>query len=191
MKNRDLLMEALPPVLGALLLAGVVHILAIFAMPSLSHSDAWTRLAATGQANRFMLLAREDDDAPPLPFEDPRTFISICRFDISSGPVRVQANFTGDGLVVTSFHDRYGSAFYGLTDRGGLRGRLDALIVSQAQLEELEANAPDDEPAQELRLASPTMEGFVIARSVIVDATDAQAAKARLTGFSCTQSASR
>jgi hypothetical protein len=99
-------------------------------VPRLSTLDAWDRLAGAGPLNRFTLIERGANGELPLPFEDPRTFIAVCRYDISNGPVRVRADFSSDGLVVMSFHDRHGATFYGLTDRGGLRGRLDALIVA-------------------------------------------------------------
>lgn len=191
MKDRDLLMEWLPPALAALAIAAIVHILAILAVPRLSTVDAWSRLADAGPLNRFTLIERAANGALPLPFEDPRTFIAVCRYDIGAGPVRVRADFSSDGLVVMSFHDRYGATFYGLTDRGGLRGRLDALIVTPAQLAALDEDTPDDEPVQELRLASPTTEGFVVARSVIVDPTDEENARRRLASMTCAAQSTR
>jgi len=99
----------------------------------------------------------------------------------------VSADFSGEGLVIVSLHDRRGAAFYGLNDRGGLRGKLDALVVTGAQLEAIEAATPDDETVQELRLLSSTQVGYVIARSVILDGSDEGAARRRLTSLTCAQ----
>ena len=101
--------------------------------------------------------------------------------------MRVQADFSGDGLVVFSFHDRRGATFYGLNDRGGLRGKLDALVVTGAQLQAIEAETADDEPVQELRLMSPDTRGYVLARSVIVDHADVEGARRRLASITCAQ----
>lgn len=190
-KDRDLLMEWLPTVAGALALGAVVHIIALFAVPYVAGEDAWSRLSRVSEPNRFTLVERDDNGAYPMPFEDPRTFMAVCMFDIRNGPVRVQAEFSGDGLVVMSFHDRQGATFYGLTDRGGLRGKLDALVVTPAQLQALDADSPDDEPIQELRLATPTQEGFVLARSVITDSTDTENARRRLAALTCAQEGAR
>ena len=52
MKDRDLLMEWLPFALGALVLAGLVHIVSILAVPWLSSQDAWSRLARNGRGQQ-------------------------------------------------------------------------------------------------------------------------------------------
>lgn len=187
MKDRDALMEWLPYVLGALVLASLVHIVSVFATPYLSTADAYARLARTMEPNRFAVLDRGPAGGSLLPYEDPRTFVGACLYDLSDGPVRVQADFSGDGLVVVSFHDRRGATFYGLTDRGGLRGKLDALVVTGRQLEEIEARTADDELVQELRLLSPTQTGYVLARSVIVDTADVERARGRLSSLTCAQ----
>lgn len=187
MKDRDLLMEWLPFALGALVLAGLVHIVSILAVPWLSSQDTWSRLARNGEANRFVILPRGPAGESLLPFEDPRTFIAACHYDLRAGPVRVQADFPGDGLIVFSFHERRGATFYGLTDRGGLRGKLDALVVTGAQLQAIEAATADDEPVQELRLMSPDTRGYVLARSVILDHGDVEGARRRLASITCAQ----
>lgn len=187
MKDRDLVMDWLPYVAGALVFAALIHLASIFALPYVSSDDAWSRLSRTMQPNRFTLLERGPAGETLLPFEDPRTFSGACIYDLAAGPVRVTADFSGEGLVVVSFHDRRGAAFYGLNDRGGLRGKLDALVVTGAQLEAIEGATADDETVQELRLLSPTQVGYVIARSVIMDVSDAEAASRRLTSLTCAQ----
>ena len=187
MKDRDFVMDLLPFALGALVFAALVHLASVFATPYVSKDDAWSRLSGALQSNRFAVLERGAAGEQLLPYEDPATFMGACVFDLAAGPVRVTADFTGEGLVIVSFHDRRGSTFYGLNDRGGLRGRLDALIVTDPQLEAIEAATPDDEPVQELRLLSPTPVGYVIARSVIIDRSDVESARRRLAPVSCAQ----
>lgn len=187
MKDRDLIMDWLPYVVGALVFGALVHLASIFALPYFSSDDAWSRLSRAMPPNRFTLLERGPAGETLLPFEDPRTFSGACIYNLAAGPVRVSADFSGEGLVIVSFHDRRGAAFYGLNDRGGLRGKLDALVVTGAQLEAIEAATPDDETVQELRLLSSTQVGYVIARSVILDGSDEGAARRRLTSLTCAQ----
>lgn len=187
MKDRDLIMDWLPFVLGALVFAGLVHLVSILAVPYLSSHDAWSRLSNAMPPNRFVLLERGAAGESLLPYEDPRAFVGACIYDLGEGPVRVQADFSGDGMVIVSFHDRRGAIFYGLNDRGGLRGKLDALIVTAAQREAIDAATPEDEAVQELRLLSPTGTGYVIARSVIVDSSDVEDARRRLSPVTCEQ----
>jgi uncharacterized membrane protein len=186
MKDRDLLMDWLPYGLGVCVVAGITHLAAIFIMPHVAPGDAFARIAAATQPNRFVVLERTPEGGSLLPFEDPRVHVAVCQFDIGGGPVRIQADFASEGLVIMSFHDRRGASFYGLTDRGGLRGKLDAVILDQDQLEAIEAaRSEDDEPVQELRLAAPTRQGFVIARSLILDVADVEAARQRLASLNC------
>lgn len=187
-RDRDLFMDWLPFALGAFVLAALVHLVSVLAVPYFATNDAYGRLAAAGQTNRFALLPRGAAGDTILPFEDPRSFVGACVYDLSGGPVRVQADFTGgDGLVIVLFHDRRGATFYGLNDRGGLRGKLDALVVTGPQLVGIEAATPDDEPVQELRLLSPSSTGYVIARSLILDSSDVEPARRRLSSVTCAQ----
>ena len=95
MKDRDLLMEWLPFVLGALVLAGLVHIVSILAVPWLSSQDAWSRLARNGEANRFTILPRGPAGKSLLPFEDPRTFVAACHYDLQRRPGARAGGFLG------------------------------------------------------------------------------------------------
>jgi uncharacterized membrane protein len=104
--------------------------------------------------------------------------------------VRLRADLSNvDGLLAFSFHDRFGATFYGMTDRSSLRGRIDVLLLTQAQLEAVEALDPEDELPQDLRLVTPGREGFVLVRSLIVEQGDADAARKRLATASCAQEA--
>ncbi|HEY8578947.1 MAG TPA: hypothetical protein VIL72_03620 [Beijerinckiaceae bacterium] len=190
MKRLDGLLGLLPYILGAAMTAAATHLLATLALPHLAPQDAFARLARVAAPNRFVVLEPQTPGAELLPFEDPATVVGVCRFDLRAGPVRVRAEFApDDGLVTFSFRDRRGATFYALTDRGGLRNRLDVVLLTRQQLETLETFDPEDELPQELRLTPPDMDGFVVARSFIQDRLDAPAARRRLAAASCAQEA--
>jgi uncharacterized membrane protein len=146
-------------------LGAMVHLAAILAAPRLATRNADARLAALAQRHVVTVLPLvTPDDA--LPYRDPATALAVCRFDLSEGPVRVRAATPGDLFLSFAFHRPGGGVFYALTDRGATRGQVEALIVTPAQLEALQANDPEDEPARELRLTAPQTTGFVTLRAL-------------------------
>lgn len=174
--------------LAALIVAGLVHILTILAIPNVATRDSYARLASFGQTNRFAPLPKAAPGAELLPMQDPAMARSVCRYDVNGGPVRVRAEISGlDGLLTLSFHDRRGASFYATTDRGGLRGRIDVVLLTLSQRDALEALDPEDEAPQELRLIAPTREGFVLAGSLALDPGDMEAARTRLNLATCAQ----
>ncbi|MFT4097220.1 MAG: hypothetical protein QM651_08835 [Rhodoblastus sp.] len=154
----------LPWALGALFLAGIVHISSIFLMPRLAGNDAYVRLG--GQIQGVTALP-DASTTQSLPFQDQRAEYSVCHYDLDLGATRVRSNVTSDALVAISFHDRTGRIFYSTTDRAALRGRIDVRLLTARQLDAVEASDPEDQTPQELRLTPPTSMGFVLVRALI------------------------
>jgi len=169
MKGRELLSAAafatLPWIAGCLVVAGIVHIASIFIMPQLAPRDAFARMAAAAPLHRQTLLPAT---APGTggPFDDPAFAQGVCRYDLAQGPVRVRATLPPDALMLMSFHGRQGQIYYSMTDRSATRGKLDVLLVTRRQLDVVEANDPEDELPQDLRIITPTLEGFLLFRAL-------------------------
>lgn len=166
MKVRERLLGALPWFLATLIVAGIVHITSILAMPRLATEDAFARIARAAPLHTMTILSDAEDGGRLLPFEDPATMRAVCRFDLRNGPLRLRGKLTGEGLTLMSFRNRFGTAFYAMNDRGTSRGDLNVIVVTRQQLEEIEANDPEDELPSELRLVAPSQEGFVLLRAL-------------------------
>lgn len=154
----------LPWALGALFLAGIVHISSVLLMPSFAQNDAYARLG--GQARGVSALP-DASVAQSMPYQDQQAEYSVCHYDLDLGAARVRSNVTADALVAISFHDRTGRIFYSTTDRAALRGRIDVRLLTPRQLDTVEASDPEDQTPQELRLTPPTQTGFVLVRALI------------------------
>ena len=154
--------RVLPWAAGCLLVAGIVHLSTILMIPRFAERDAY---AALGGSTGGMTLLPSWSERQSIPFQDPAAAMANCRFDLDQGPSRVRY-VAGETLVTLSFHDRTGRIFYSTTDRAGLRGRVDVLLLDAQQLDTLEATDPEDQAPQELRLVPPTRTGFVLVRSV-------------------------
>ncbi len=180
----DLAFATLPWVAGALILAGLVHLASIFAMPRLAEKDAFARISALAPPHRVVLLAPTSahDGAP---FDDPALAQGVCRYDLSQGPVRLRASLAPDALTLFSFHGRHGQIFYSMTDRSATRGKLDVLLLTRQQLDAVEANDPEDELPQDLRIIAPTPEGFLLFRALAEFPGEMPDAQARIQAIAC------
>ena len=174
-----------PLIFGVFVIAGLVHIMSVLIMPQLAPQDAYARLSTLTPVNALSIIGNGDRGREILPFEDPATAIAVCRYDLSAGPLRLKSIFDGQGLVLMSFRNRFGTAFYAMTDRGTSRGRLDVVIATRAQLDAIEALDPEDETPSDLRLVSPSMQGFAMLRALAPEPGQRGEAEARLKAISC------
>ncbi len=72
-------------ILGALLLAGIVHLSTVLAMPQAATQDAYSRLAPLAPVNTAVQLAPPTAQAATMPFMDPAFAVAVCGYDLSSG----------------------------------------------------------------------------------------------------------
>ncbi len=110
---------------------------------------------------------------------------SVCRYDLSGGPVRARAPLGRPGFASLSFHSRRGVVFYALTDRAASKGRMDALIVTPEQMRKLIAHDDEDNPTDDLRIVSPTNEGFVMTRVLSLSPDDFASAADQAAAMTC------
>ena len=186
MRLIDRVIGTIPFLAAIFVIAGIVHIVSVLAMPAVAPQDAVTRLAAVAPpGDGVVLLPPASPGREIMPYEDPSVALGFCRFDLSNGLYRVRTNIDGEHLIALSFHTRSGRVFYATTDRSALRGKIDIAIVNAAQLETLEANDPEDEPAPELRLLSPAATGFLLVRALAERRSELPNAEARVTSVTC------
>jgi uncharacterized membrane protein len=151
-------------ILGAAMIAALVHIVAILIIPLYAANDAFARLSRLGPVNATIALSQPSPQERLIPFGDPAVANAFCRFDLTAGPLRVKAPVDGSGFASLSFHTRRGSIFYAITDRAATRGMLEALVLTDEQLRAVSAKDDEDVPVQELRVVSNASQGFVMMR---------------------------
>ncbi len=109
-----------------LVLAGIVHIAAVLAIPALSEADAVSRARTSENLDHpqsIYAVATGDDPSPPeawLPIPDPAVAVGVCAYNLADGPMRVSAR-TGPLSLSLAAHARRG-AFYAVTDQAAVRG---------------------------------------------------------------------
>ncbi|MFJ5368354.1 hypothetical protein ACIPIA_03945 [Bosea sp. CER48] len=172
--------------LAGLILAAIVHIVAILAVPSLSRRDAadvYRELGTEGHAE-LIPAPGAARGLPALREADPNVAIAICSYDLSAGPVRVVAR-TGTLPLGLTLHQQGGGVIYAITDRAAIRGVLDFLVLTEAQRDERIAEDEEGETSRELRVVSDTTQGLIVARVLVRLPSDKADAEALATGVAC------
>ncbi len=185
-----------PFVLGALLLAGLVHGMSVLLLPYLALDAAAARLSRGAVVNRLDIVTRPDvgnrlDMPQPgvpatadMPFSDPFMLSAVCRFDVSEEPLRLRIP-TGDHFMSVVVITDAGRVVLGLTDKAASRRQLDMLLATPAQIRQLEAQDAEDEPVQELRVPVPTSRGLVLLKALRPLASDGESVRALLARAIC------
>jgi len=172
--------------LAGLILAAIVHIVTVLAIPALSRHDA---------AHAYRELGN-DGHAEPVPWPgnarglpvlreaDPNVVTAICNYDLSAGPMRIAAR-TGSLPLGLTLHRRGGGVLYAITDRAAIRGTLEFLVMTEAQRDERIAADEEGETSRELRIVSDTEQGLIVARVLQRLPSDRADAEALATGVAC------
>lgn len=171
--------------LCAFVLAAIVHLVAVLAIPYLAEKDAFSRLRGTLSADKSELVAAPGDRSTWIPYPDPNLALSTCAYTLDEGPVRVSAR-TGPLFQSLSLHARGGGVFFAITDRAAIRGALDLVVMTQRQLDEALAGEDPDEPSRDVRIVSPRREGLVVIRVLAAFPSQRDEATEAAKSVSCT-----
>jgi uncharacterized membrane protein len=149
----------------AAVVAGIVHLSTVLAMPWLATRDGFMRLNGLARDNE-MVLVTADDLSRAVPFSDPALAVAVCRYNLERGPARVRLA-TGSTPVSLAILRKGTGIFHSLSDKAATQGVLDVVIATRAQLERITELDTDDEAIQEIRIASADDIGLVLVRAVV------------------------
>ncbi|QTL04531.1 DUF1254 domain-containing protein [Aquabacter sp. L1I39] len=145
-----------------LVLAGIVHLASVLAMPLLATNNAFARLTRIAPMNGMTLLPDPSPSGMTLPLSDPAFVSAVCLYDLADHPLKVRVPATSDYTSV-SFYTARGVPFYALNDQAAGRViELDLLSPMQR------AALPEDEEitaADRLIVESPSLKGVVLIRA--------------------------
>lgn len=149
---------------AGLLLGGVVHLATVLILPHTATQDAYARLATIAPVNTVVPVPQATPGRAPMPFTDPAFAAAVCRYDLSSGPLKLTAPVTYAYTSVT-FYTRHGVAYYALNDRAAGRRQIELDLMTAEQRSEL----PEEEDvtaADRLIVESPTTTGLIVLRAL-------------------------
>ena len=172
--------------LATLLVAILTHLSAILILPRVAPRDAAHRLDEFGRSEAMALLPRAEPGSSLIPFRDPAVVQGVCFFDLAKSPVRLKTTIEEGRMMTLSFRTRQGQIFYAMTDRAALRGTIDIRLVTEAQLQTIEAGDDEDQGLPtELRLKSPSQRGLIVATALVPRPGDRGDAEALVKAITC------
>lgn len=162
--------------------AVLLHLIIILSLPHFTGLDAYTRILARGDLNRFHLLAAQPDKAG-LSVVDPFMHVAVCSFDVETIPLRLQARGSVPFWSLAIF-DSASNEIFSMNDRTSVGGGLDVVIASPIQLTALRKALPE-QLAQSILVEMPRPDGYAVVRTLAPRRSFDQAAQAFLQEASC------
>lgn len=169
--------------IAGLILAGIIHIVAVLMVPTYAPADAWTRIAAITEPEKFIELSSDPREAAVVPMLDPLMRHIVCRYTLDGPPVRIRATLPGDFWSVALFNAR-GENVYSINNTAIGGDTLDMLILTANQLAQIRENPPEDLEGM-LIIEQTDEDGFALIRAFVPDGSEAPEIQAGLAGARC------
>jgi uncharacterized membrane protein len=147
-----------------LVLAGLIHVVAVLTLPLVAPRDAHARLAALGPANSMIQLPEPAPGHQVMPMMAPDVRYAVCRYDLSEGPVRLRATIANE-LWLIGFYTTLGENFYAVVGADMNQPDVDLIIATNDQnVAEVGVDAPESFD-NVVVVNSPVVEGIALIRA--------------------------
>ena len=170
-------------IIAGVLLGGIVHLVSVLALPRIATNDAYSRLTPVTKLNAVTPLPPADPNNATMPFMDPAFALAICRYDLSSGSIKLTVPVS-QAYTSVSFYTRNEVAYYAINDRSAGKKVIELDLMTEAQHNEL----PEDEEvtaADRLIIDSPTATGLIVLKALAPEPGLMPQAQASLAASSC------
>ena len=152
-----------PWLVAAVFCGGIIHIVAVLALPYLAKRDAWARLSAISDTNQMYLLPVAQPN-PPLPYMAPDVAYAFCRFDLTKNNVQLQTVF-GDPSWNIAISGRHSDNFYFISGAEAKRRKWRLLLVSRARLAEEASTEQSEQGDEQIIVIAPNMTGVIMVQA--------------------------
>jgi uncharacterized membrane protein len=170
-------------ILAGVLLGLVVHLVSVLALPKIASEDAYSRLTPLTKLNAVTQLPAADPGNTLMPYLDPAFAVAICRYDLSTGPIKLKVPVS-QAYTSVSFYTRNELAYYAINDRSAGKKVIELDLMTEAQHNDL----PEDEDvtaADRLIIDSPTATGLIVVKALAPEPGLMAQAQASLAAASC------
>jgi uncharacterized membrane protein len=170
-------------ILAAILLGGIVHLSTVLAMPQAATQDAYSRLVPLAPVNTMVALAAPTPETAIMPFMDPAFAAAVCRYDLTTGTLKLIAPVSQAYTSVT-FYTRRSVAYYAINDRAAGRRTIELDLMTPEQ----HAQIPEEEDvtaADRLIIDSPGPIGLIVLRALAPEPGLLAMARRALAGATC------
>jgi uncharacterized membrane protein len=169
--------------LAGALLGGVVHLVAVLILPRTATQDAYTRLTPIAEVNMVAPLPQPVPQNEVMPFMDPAFASAVCRYDLTSGPIKLTVPVS-PAYTSVSFYTRRGVAYYAINDRSAGRRQIELHLMTVAQRADLSEDE-DITAADRLIVESPGETGLILMRALAAEQGLMPVARAVLSAATC------
>lgn len=169
--------------LGGLLLGGIVHLATVLMLPGMATQDAYSRLSPVAPVNEVVPIPAPSPEKSAMPFMDPAFAMSVCRYDLSDGPLKFSVPIS-QAYTSVSFYTRSDVAYYAINDRAAGRRVIELDLMTTDQRNDL----PDNEEitaADRLIVESPSTTGLIVIKALAPEPGLIPAARNALTAARC------
>ena len=128
--------------LGGVMLGGIVHLVTVLLLPGMATQDAYSRLAPMTPVNSVTAIAPPSPEKAVMPFMDPAFAWSVCRYDISEGPLKFSVPVS-QAYTSVSFYTRTDVAYYAINDRAAGRRSIELDLMTTDQRNDLPGERGD------------------------------------------------
>lgn len=153
--------------LGTVLLAIIIHIGAVLAIPILSTETAWHKLYDSLELNVARVLPAVGPQTEALEQLDPMMIVAVCRYDLDGGPLQLTVPPI-DGYWSLSFITKSKTTIYSVNDRTVGDPEAGIFAVSAQQARRFYAQLPEDQTLP-LVVEASADEGVAILRILASD----------------------
>lgn len=167
-------------VLGGLMLAGIVHVVAVLTIPDVAPADPVDRVFRVAVPGAMTPIPA---DGTVLQDLDPFFHHAVCLVDPAGGPVEVSGPMPPDLWTVAVVGEREGVA--GSLERGGVAdGRLELVVGRPAEVERIRLDRVESGRVPTVvEIASGR--GFVLVRAFAGRGVDRAAMEAAIAALAC------
>jgi uncharacterized membrane protein len=172
---------------AGVLLGLVVHLVSVLALPRIASEDAYSRLTPLTKLNAVTPLPVADPTNTLMPYLDPAFAVAICRYDLSSGPLKLKVPVS-QAYTSVSFYTRNELAYYAINDRSAGKKVIELDLMTEAQHSDL----PEEEDvtsADRLIIDSPTATGLIVLKALAPEPGLMAQAQTSLAASSCSTQA--
>ncbi len=160
------------------LLAAVVHIVAILALPAFAPKSATASAYSMLKANTLARFTPAPDQSGVFARENPDMEILVCRYDARRAPVRLTGPVTGEYWSITVY-DSKGRNRFALNDSYQVFEKIDLIIDTRKR--DIEASE------KTLIIQDTSATGLVVLRAFRPFRAYAQSLRASLGEFVCAE----
>jgi uncharacterized membrane protein len=161
----------------ALGVAVVTHAATVWLLPRVVMSVATESMAERAGFNQAVFPPRADETARTIVRPSPDLLYAGCAFDLSAGPLRIEAVVPRDTYWSLSMFAANTDNFFVINDRGVPSGTVDLVLATAGSA----VAVPDGATVVE----APSARGIVLTRMVVASAQRAAELDATRRRFSC------